>query len=82
MKVYLITEKEMVELREKLRIDWLEHCDRFGLRPALVNDPNHHDYDLFAKFNFTYCRWMSEVGGDRYAPDLRPSPAIEKGPGR
>lgn len=76
MKAFLLTQWELDELREKLRADWLEHCAKFDLRPHLVNDPNHHDYDLFAKFNFTYCRWMSAVSDERFGvKDLRPDPA-------
>lgn len=70
MKAYIISEPELDLLREKLRLDWLEHCARYGLNPQLMNDLNNHDYDLYAKFNFTFCRWKTEVMGDTSHKDL------------
>lgn len=66
MKVYMMTEREMEELRDKFRAAYVEHCVRYGVRVDLMNDPQDHSHQLFATFNFIYCRWLSDMGGDLY----------------
>lgn len=61
MRVYLITEDEMEQLREAVRFDFLEHCAHHRIDPLLNGGPEHSQ-SLYARINMTVCRWRDRRG--------------------
>lgn len=77
MRGYFISDTEMENLRERLRLAYLETCLRHGARPdtsSFAPDSKEGALDsLFRTFNFHFVRWRQEIGENPHnsAPDLR-----------
>ncbi len=57
MKVYMITEKEMTALRDRLEFTALRQKNGRG-----IHDPKKQDIDdMYRWFNYEVCSWISDV---------------------
>lgn len=60
-RVYIITEKELAELREgieRVKLRKVEHLETHDPQKALAND-------MFRSFNYQVCSWISEISKDQ-----------------
>lgn len=73
MRAYIINQREMEALRDKLQLAFLRHCEHYYLQPNLRGRADEHSTELYASINYAFCGWLSDVGGAHHMT-LEPSP--------